>query len=237
MIRIGILETGHNPEDLAPRFGQLSVAFRSWLDRDADGHPFTFEDYWIEDGEFPQHPETCSAYIITGSAAGVYEDHDWIEPAREFIRGAVAAERRFVGMCFGHQLLADTFGGKVEKSEKGWGIGRHTYAVHKPAIWMKPPLAEVSLLACHQDQVVSLPPGAEVLASSEFCEFAMLAIGEHVITMQAHPEFSVEFATCLYESRRHRFGEEVTDRGLESLDRPMHADTLARWVVQFLSGG
>ncbi len=234
MKRIGILETGHNGEALAARFGRFSDAFGRWLSAHRDEFPVQLQTWWVENGEFPPGPEACDGYIITGSAAGVYEDHPWLEPARAFIRDAIAAERRLLGVCFGHQLIADALGGRVVKSDKGWGIGRHTYAVHTPMPWMRPALSELSLLACHQDQVLTLPPGAQVLASSEFCEYAMLAIGDNVMTVQAHPEFTVDYATSLYQSRRERFGEQVIQRGLASMVAPTQEGEFARWALTFL---
>lgn len=235
MKRIAILETGHNHADLEPRFGRFSDAFRIWLARHADEFPVDLAVYRVEDGQFPADAADHDGYIITGSAAGVYEDHDWLEPTRAFIRAALAAERKLLGVCFGHQLLAQVLGGTVVKSHKGWGIGRHVYAVHRNTAWMEPRLDEIALLACHQDQVVELPAGAEVLASSAFCEYAMFAVGANVLTVQAHPEFSVEYAGALYEHRRARFGDAITDRGLASLAQPTQEDAFARWALRFLS--
>ena len=235
MTRIAILETGHNHEDLAPRFGRFSDAFRNWLAKHAGEFPVDLAVYRVEDGEFPADPADHDGYIVTGSAAGVYEEHAWLPPTREFLRCVLDAERRVLGVCFGHQLLAQVLGGTVVKSDKGWGIGRHVYAVHGAKPWMDAPMREMALLACHQDQIVELPPGAEVLASSPFCEYAMLAVGDNVLTVQAHPEFSVEYAQALYEHRRARFGDELTERSLASLAESTHEDIFARWALRFLS--
>lgn len=234
MKRIAILETGHNHADLEPRFGRFSDAFRAWLARHAEEFPVELTVYWVEGGQFPADAADHDGYIVTGSAAGVYEDHAWLEPTRAFLRTALAAQRKLLGVCFGHQLLAQVLGGKVVKSDKGWGIGRHSYALHCERAWMAPPLGEIALLACHQDQVVELPAGAEVLASSAFCEYAMFAFGDNVLTVQAHPEFSVDYATALYEHRRARFGDEVADRALASLAQPTQEDVFARWALRFL---
>ena len=104
MKRIGILETGHNSEALAPRFGRFADAFTRWLAQHRFAFPFELEVFRAEAHEFPSQPQACDGYIITGSAAGVYEDHDWLAPAVAFIRECVAAERRLLGVCFGHQL-------------------------------------------------------------------------------------------------------------------------------------
>jgi GMP synthase-like glutamine amidotransferase len=232
--RIGILETGHNAPALAERFGRFSDAFARWLSAHGDTFPVALDVYHVEADELPESVHACDGWIVTGSAAGVYEDHEWLEPTRDFLRAAVAARRRVLGVCFGHQLLAQVLGGRVEKSAKGWGLGRHRYQVHELAPWMDPPLPSFSLLACHQDQVVAPPPGARVLASSAFCDFAMLAVGDTVLTVQAHPEFSPEYAEALYASRRDRFGEEATQRGIASLSEPTDAGDWARWALAFL---
>jgi GMP synthase-like glutamine amidotransferase len=234
MTRIGILETGHNAPPLAARFGRFSDAFARWLAVHRDEFPLALEVYHVEAHELPASVDDCDGWIVTGSAAGVYEDHDWLGPTCDFLRAAVAARRRLLGVCFGHQLLAQVLGGRVEKSAKGWGLGRHRYEVHGAAPWMDPPLAAFSLLACHQDQVVAPPPGARVLASSAFCDFAMLAVGDTVLTVQAHPEFSPEYAEALYDSRRERFGEDAARRGIASLGEPTDAEALARWALAFL---
>ena len=236
MTRIGILETGHNSAPLAERFGRFSDAFARWLAAHREEFPVELDVWHVEAHELPASVDACDGWIVTGSAAGVYEDHDWLEPTRAFLRAAVAARRRVLGVCFGHQLLAQALGGHVEKSAKGWGIGHHSYDVLGAEPWMDPPLPRLSLLACHQDQVVTAPPGARVLASSAFCEHAMLALDDHVLTVQAHPEFSADYAAALYGSRRERFGDALTDDALASLERPTDAGTFARWALAFLCG-
>ena len=234
-MRIGILETGHNSVALAARFGRFSDNYQAWLNAHRDEFALELRAYWVENGELPAAVDECDGYIITGSAASVYEDHAWLVAVNAFVREAIDARIKLLGVCFGHQLIADALGGRVEKSAKGWGIGRHTYEVTRRMPWMEPAMESFSLLACHQDQVVELPADAEVLASSEFCEFAMFAVGRHVMTVQAHPEFGADYAGSLYESRRQRFGDAVTDQGLTSLDEHTDADAFARWALRFLT--
>lgn len=239
MKRIGILETGHNSEPLEARFGRFADAFERWLAAHRDEFPVALDRYWVENGELPPSPDACHGYIITGSAAGVYEDHAWLEPARAFIRDAMAAERRLLGVCFGHQLIADALGGKVVKSDKGWGIGRHTYALREPRPWMDPALRELSLLACHQDQVVEPPPGAQVLASSPFCEYAMLAYGDpeapDAISIQPHPEFGADYTRDLIDLRAGVvIPHDRAGPARSSLGRPVDNQDFASWCVAYL---
>jgi len=61
---------------------------------------------------------------------------------------------------------------------------------------------EITLNICHQDQVTNLPRGAVVYARSDFCEYAGFYIKDKVLTMQAHPEFLVDFTKDLLNARR-----------------------------------
>jgi GMP synthase-like glutamine amidotransferase len=232
-MKIGILETGHNADVLALRFGRFFDNFERWLRIHHDELPVELKAYWVENGEVPARVDECDGYIITGSAAAVYEQHTWLAAALDFIHEAMAARIKLLGVCFGHQLIAHALGGRVEKSSKGWGIGCHSYAVTKKLPWMDPPLPSLSLLACHQDQVVEPPPGAQLLASSEFCQYAMLAVGERVLSVQAHPEFSADYAGSLYEIRRERFGDALTDRGIASVNEHNDGAVFARWALRF----
>jgi GMP synthase-like glutamine amidotransferase len=232
-MRIGILEAGHNAQALALRFGRFFDNFERWLRVHDEEFPLELKPYWVENGELPARIDECDGYIITGSAAAVYENHAWLAALHDFIHAAIDARIKLLGVCFGHQLIVDALGGRVEKSAKGWGIGRHSYALTKQLPWMDPPLPSFSLLACHQDQVVELSAGAQVLASREFCQYAMLAIGKRVLTVQAHPEFSADYAAGLYEHRRECFGDALTQRGLESLAEHTDGEAFARWALRF----
>ena len=165
-------------------FGDYPAMFRKLLGEDA----YHWATYAVDEGELPAGPTDCDAYIVTGSACGVYEPLSWITDAKAFLNAA-KGRAALVGVCFGHQLMADAFGGKVIKSPKGWGVGEHTYRVTAEP-WMDGKVGPIRLPASHQDQVVELPPGAEVWASSDFCRMGGLVWRDQpAITIQLHPEF------------------------------------------------
>ena len=225
---IGILETGRPPGDLAAAHGDYPAMFRDLL-----GPGFDVKVYDVAAGELPPAPDAHEAYLITGSPAGVYEDHHWIEPLKAFLNDA-RGKAKLVGICFGHQIMAEAFGGRVAKSDKGWGIGLQHYELAATAPWADghAPGDGFAIPASHQDQVEALPPGAEVIARSDFTPFAGLAYGDAAISFQAHPEFTPDYAKALIAHRRASLPK--PDAAIESLEAPNDRDTVAGWIRRFL---
>ena len=223
-MKLAILETGHPPGDLADRFGDYSAMFAEML-----GPEFEAETFNVEAGEFPD-PGNHEAVLITGSPAGVYEDLDWLPGLFDFIRAA--KDSKMVGICFGHQAMAEALGGHVEKSDKGWGAGLHRYTVTRPEPWLDG-AREIAAPASHQDQVVVQPPNTEIVASSDFTPYAALAWTDRpAISFQFHPEFSPAFAKALIAERYDRVPN--PDAAIESLDAPNDNARVGGWIRRFL---
>ena len=172
--------------------------------------------------------------MVTGSPAGVYDDLPWIDPLKAFLVEA-KSKAALVGVCFGHQVMAEAFGGKVEKSDKGWGVGLHRYKVLDRRAWMDG-APGVSIPASHQDQVVEKPPNATVIAASEFTPFGALAYDDQpAISIQLHPEFDAAFAKALLAQRTARLGE-LAAPAISSLDGPNDNGRVGAWIGRFLDG-
>jgi GMP synthase-like glutamine amidotransferase len=228
---LGVIEAGAPPRALLPRFGGYDDMFRTLL-----GDGYDWRAYDIQQRQWPAAPEDHDAYIVTGSSAGVYDGEPWIGELLDFLR-ATRGRARLVGVCFGHQAMAQAFGGQVVKSPKGWGVGLQRYDVVLREPWMDAAGA-FALPASHQDQVVELPPGARVLAASDFTPYAMLDYpGQDAISIQPHPEFDPAYAQALIEARRGtRYPDAEADAAVASLDAPNDRARVGGWIETFLKG-
>ena len=228
MIRVAILKTGAPPPALETRYGDYPAMFRDIL---GDGIETTAFD--VQSGEWPG-PDGFDAAIITGSSAGVYEGDPWIGDLLDWIRAA-KGRLKLVGICFGHQAMAQALGGLVEKSDKGWGVGLHAYDILSNEAWMRPASATISIPVSHQDQVLNTPPGARVVAGSAFTPNGALAWGDDAISFQCHPEFTPDYAADLTAGRRGRIDGDLVDQALTSLKQTNDRARVAQWIRNFIS--
>ncbi len=229
---LGILEADRLSEGVRERFGTYSEMFQGLL-RSADD-AFIFQTYQVTDFEYPDRLASCDAYLITGGKASPYEDLPWIKRLQEYVVTLDTYKKKLIGICFGHQIIAQALGGKVQKSNKGWGVGAASVSVFKHSPWIDTPKDRFQLLVSHQDQVIQLPPKAERIAGNDFCPNASYQIGEHILTFQGHPEFSPDYLKYLIEGRRHTIGTSRAEQALDSLQQETDHLRIARWIVAFL---
>ena len=239
-MRIGILKTGDLPDDVTARHGDYGDIFARLVQAQDPAIETVKID--VDGGKALGDPRDADGWIVTGSRHGAYEDHPWIPPLEKFLREAVAQRIPVFGVCFGHQILAQALGGRVEKSSLGWGIGVQEYAMQMAPAWTSGLPERWSGIAIHQDQVIALPEGANVVAANTFCPFAVLAYGDldapHAASIQSHPEYTPELLRDLASGRLgKKVPPEVLGPALDSLDTPVDNPGWVKVMVDFLKTG
>lgn len=219
--RLGILVCGHSPEPIVKVYGQYDQAFARLLGPDT----YDYHSFFPVDNHFPSSADDADAWLLTGSKHGVYEDLPWISPLEELVREIYAKQLPLVGICFGHQIMAQALGGKVEKYTGGWVAGTEHYQF-EPETGFN----QVVLNAWHQDQVVEKPTDAKVIGSSASCQFAALEYRSNTVSLQPHPEFDNNFTESILEHRGESLPANSRAQAAKSLGQELSAVEIATWL-------
>lgn len=231
-MKIGLLECDHVREELLHIAGDYRQMFPGLFFQVAPDWDFTFYD--VCNGHFPASVNECDVYVCTGSKSSVYDDEPWIHQLKAFVREVQFSDKVFIGVCFGHQMLGEALGGKVQKSSVGWCVGVHSFELVKLEEWMTPPYSSFNLLMMCQDQVLQLPPDSVLLAQTADCPNAMFRVGDKMLGVQAHPEFPKVYDQALMELRIERIGAAKVELGIASLELPTHQLIVAEWIRKFV---
>lgn len=230
-MRIGILKADWVLPQLSPRFGQYTDMFPETLGAADPG--LDFAGYDVESQQYPASIDECDGYLITGSRHSVYDPLPWIPPLESFVRELHAREKKLLAVCFGHQLVARALGGEAGPAERGWTIGVQHTRIDTPFPWTSDRATSTRLIHSHKDQVSALPPEAEHVGGNDACPSGLYRIGTHVMSVQAHPEFSPEYARALYQVRRDTFGEPLYRAAVQSLDEGTDRLAFSGWISSF----
>ncbi len=231
-MNIGLLQCDHVADRFQPIAGDYPEMFGALF-----GRHFNLIPYDVCNGVWPASLHECKGYICTGSRASVYDDVAWIHDLKTFVRRVYETRTPFIGICFGHQMMAEALGGKVEKSSSGWGVGIQAVEITRVEAWMQPPQTTLKLHYMHQDQVVRLPDNSVVLGRSGHCPIAAFRVGESMLGLQAHPEFTHEYSEALLADRIARIGIERVAEARASFVHRTDETVFRQWVAEFLNTG
>lgn len=228
-LRLGLLVCDHVDDRFRGVAGDYPDMFRRML----AGADVEITDFDLVAGKPPPSADVCDAWMTTGSRHGVNDDTEWIGALAGFVREVADSGRPYVGVCFGHQMLARALGGEVRRAPAGWGVGVKQVEVIDPPDWL--PVKSYRILNSHADQVSRLPDGAVVRGRNDHCPVSLITIGERLMGIQGHPEFTPAYAGALLEARRGRtIPADVADAGVESLATPPDTQPVVDGIVRFI---
>ncbi|MCF8167129.1 MAG: amidotransferase [Rhodoferax sp.] len=232
-MKLCILDNDNLDDQLAPRYHSFGSMFQR-LFLEAGAQHWCMDVFNTTRGEYPATFDDYDAVLLTGSHADSFSDLPWVVELRRQVSLLLKQRKKLVGICFGHQLIALCMGAPVGRAPQGWGVGRMTYDWHRPDLPRSKDRTQVALLASHQDQVAALPPGATLVASSDFCPVAAFTVGQEVFCIQPHPEFVEDVSAYLLDKRRATLGEALYQTGRSSLVGGHEGVDIAKLIVEFL---
>jgi GMP synthase (glutamine-hydrolysing) len=181
----------------------------------------------------------ADAIVVTGSPLSVTDRAPWMRAAGAWLADEAERGIPVLGVCFGHQLLAETYGGAVARSPRGREIGTVRCAL-TPAGRGDPLFdgvpAELDVQATHEDEVRRLPPGAELLATNGWSRVQAFRIGPRVRAVQFHPEMDAASMSAAVAVRAGTLPDAARVRaGIRAT--PWGARILANFVRLAMGGG
>jgi GMP synthase-like glutamine amidotransferase len=231
-MKLCVLDNDVLDPEVAPIYSSYGAMFVRLLTE--AGADWSFDLFNTTRGHYPASFDDYDAVLLTGSRADAFSQEPWVLELRLRVEQLLHAKKRLVGVCFGHQLIALCLGAQVGRAPQGWGTGCMRYQWHAPELPQAQGRTDIALLASHQDQVLSLPAGATLLASSAFCPVAAFAVGRNVFCVQPHPEFVEDYSAYLLDKRRVPLGEEHYNASRDSLSQGHDGLQVARMMVAFV---
>ena len=231
-MKIGILNSDTVEIEGTDEFGQYPEMFFKVFGR--VNTKVAFKTYEVQMNNFPDDLHECDAYLITGSKASAYEDIPWINNLKKFIQKLDRNKKKLVGICFGHQVIAEALGGKVRKSPTGWHVGIDSITFNDKAIGYGTKGDQLNLIFSHQDEVETLPAGAEIIAESKICPVGMFLVEDHIMCIQGHIELERKFSQILYKFRKDMIGIEKFNAACDSLAKKTNELQVVANIIKFV---
>ena len=192
-----------------------------------------FDTWRTSAGEWPPDAACYDGLIITGSPASVNDEAPWIAQLKQLIRDRHQSKGAMLGLCFGHQAIASAMGGRVARSALGMRVGTASTQLDRTTAWMEPLRPAFTLYAAHDEQVVALPDAATCLGGDDGCAVGAYTIGDHVLGLQYHPEFSAAFMSDLLDTLAPKLSAEALALGRAQLAGTVDAPLVWGWIARF----
>lgn len=223
-MKVNIFKNGRGLSDIVAQYGSSS----DWLIQASDLEGVSFEI--VDAYKSPRIDcQDGDAWIIMGSAKSVYDKDPWIDSLKSAIKDAIEINKPILGICFGHQILAECLGGSVRLNDNGWELGSVKIDLTPEGVsdkLFKGFENPFSAYESHQDAVYDLPPDISVLAENSNAVQSFKTNGMQY-GVQFHPEFYYDVA-LLYAKIRY-------DKGIvKQMPDIWNADSSKRIIDNFL---
>jgi len=224
-MRIAILDLTTHSEPMLSGLPKVGIQIEKWLSPALPEATFCSTEVATKNEPLPALG-TFDGVVVSGSEFGVYDQTPWMQPLRAFLLAVKAAGKPIFGICFGHQLMADTFGGKAEKTDSGFAVGVRAFDIEGEA---------VETHVWHQDQVIEVPPNATITGTTSYCPVGALAYDFPACSVQFHPEFSERQMRALFERGRDIIIDgDIADQAVASFEgAKVAADLQAKETAAF----
>lgn len=235
MRKIVLLVCDQFPGILTPDIPSYEWMFERVFTQADDTCRFKVYQTWL--GELPSPDiEEDAIYLITGSNNSAYDNVAWVVKLRYWIKQAYTRGCLLAGICFGHQVIAEALGGKVQRSPKGWGIGLRSSQIVDSVFKDIAGSVSFTVLYDHHDQVVKLPQDAVLVSRSDFCPLESFRIGRQVLTLQGHPEFTNAFISHWIKDCAPDEPLSIKENALASMASMENQGVkVAGWIMQFFN--
>jgi len=233
--KIAVLLTGDPVPAVLEERGDFGAIFGELLQREWSGDVVAYD---IREGEFPPLDASLRGVIITGSAANIPDQEPWMIVAQEWLKVTVPAGVPILGVCFGHQLLAQALGGEVQLNPRGREMSTIEVERSSDGALFEGIDERFEANACHVDTVVALPAGAESLARSDADNHQCIRFSPTCYGVQFHPEFDREIMRGYVAERAELLLDEGFDPerlGERASDTPMGGRILQNFVTHLVA--
>ncbi|KUJ77140.1 type 1 glutamine amidotransferase [Ruegeria profundi] len=226
-MRIAVLELTSHPLPLLDGMPRTAQQIQAWIAPhlpEAD-----FDVVGVVDGEPLPNDNDFDGVIVGGSEFGVYDVTQWMQPLRTFLERCRETRKAVFGICFGHQIMADVYGGRAEKAEVGKVVGARPFNFGGD---------NVDAFVWHQDQVTRVPSSARVAGSASHCPVGALDYDFPARSVQFHPEYRVDHLRDLFtRGRGDLLSPAEADAGMSSVSSAKVSDDLAAFQAVELFRG
>eukprot|EP01018_Ginkgo_biloba_P036726 Gb_25784 [translate_table: standard] len=218
--RFGVLLCAPGSDYVKKRYAGYFNLFFNMLSEPGE----VWEVFRVVDGEFPAIEELYKfdGFVVSGSRHDAHGNDAWILDLCYLLQTLDAMFIKILGICFGHQVLCRALGGKNGRSPAGWDLGLRRIRVFDGLTTrfsgLKIP-SSLSVVECHQDQVFKVPLDAEILASSDKTVTEMFSLGEHILGIQGHPEYTTDILVDIIDNLldKNLIEDETAEEGKASV--------------------